>query len=86
MGKTRRFVPKAFYSASQLEKIVGLYLPYWLADTTAAIDIAGKGINSRTWITGNVEYHEMKEYEIERQGSIDVNHVANRPAIRSSDA
>lgn len=77
----RKFVPKEFYSTSQLEKITGVYIPYWMADVAADVDYAGKGVNLRTWRVGSTEYTEHKEYDIQRQGVINVNNVheiANR--------
>lgn len=74
-SKTRKFVPSSFYSSSQLEKITGLYIPYWMADYQADVDYAGKGINRRTWVSGTTEYTETKEYAIERKGAIEVDHL-----------
>ncbi len=74
-AKKYRFVPKSFYSASQLEKTTGVYIPYWMADVEADVDYAGKGINQRTWLVGDIEYTEYKEFTIARQGKINVNNV-----------
>lgn len=74
-AKSKRFVPKEFYSRSQLEKITGMYLPYWMADFKADIDYAGTGTNKRVWRVGNTEYTENKVFRIERQGTIDVDHI-----------
>jgi DNA-directed RNA polymerase subunit RPC12/RpoP len=74
-SKTKRFVPKEFYSASQLEKITGMYIPYWMADLKADIDYSGTGTKLRVWRAGNMEYTESKEYRIERQGTVDIDHV-----------
>lgn len=83
-AKKRKFVPKTFYSNSQLEKITGVYLPYWMADVEADVDILGKGINRRTWRVGDTEYTEHKEFAIARQGKIDVNNV-HEVAMRKID-
>ncbi len=83
-AKKRRFVPPGFYSASQLEKITGLYIPYWMADYRADVDYAGKGVNLRVWYAGNMEYTEHKEFVIQRRGSIDIDHV-HEVAIRKID-
>ncbi len=74
-SQKRKFVPREFYSASQLEKITGLYIPYWMADVKADINYSGKGINQRVWRVGDTEYTEHTEFSIERQGTIDVNNV-----------
>lgn len=83
-ARKRKFVPKTFYSASQLEKISGVYLPYWMADVEADVDILGKGINRRTWRVGDTEFTEHKEFAIARQGTIDVNNV-HEVAMRKLD-
>lgn len=83
-ARKRKFVPGSFYSSSQLEKITGIYVPYWMADVEADVDIAGKGINRRTWRVGDTEYTEHKEFAIARQGKIDVNNV-HEVAMRKID-
>lgn len=69
------FVPKDFYSSSQLEKITGIYLPYWWADCKVDIDYVGEAGSVRVWQTGNTEYTETKKYQIVRKGKIDINNV-----------
>jgi DNA-directed RNA polymerase subunit RPC12/RpoP len=73
--KSKWFVPKEFYSTSQLEKITGVYVPYWMADVKADIDYSGVGTNIRIWRTGNTEYTEHREYRIQRQGVIEVDNI-----------
>ncbi len=83
-AKSRRFVPKEFYSASQLEKITGIYIPYWMADVKADIDYSGTGTNIRIWRVGDIEYTEHSEYRIQRQGEIDVDNM-HEVAMRKID-
>ncbi|MBP8988687.1 MAG: hypothetical protein KBG64_00525 [Clostridia bacterium] len=71
----RRYVPRDFLSASQLEKITGLYLPCWMADYQADVDFAGTAVNRRVWVAGNREYTEHQEYTVLRKGSVCVHHV-----------
>lgn len=82
--RKKKFVPREFYSNSQLEKITGMYVPYWMADIEADVDFAGKGINRRVWQVGDIQYTETKEYGISRQGKIDVNNV-HEVAMRKID-
>jgi len=72
----KRFVPKDFTSNSQLEKITGIYLPYWWVDAKAEIDYVGEGRNIRVWRSFNTEYTEVKKYEIIRKGQIDLNNIS----------
>lgn len=74
-ARNKRFVPKDFYSDSQLEKITGVYLPYWWADCEVDVDYVGEGRNIRVWRSGNMEYTETKKFQIKRQGKMDINNV-----------
>ncbi|NLO36012.1 MAG: hypothetical protein GX112_06645 [Clostridiaceae bacterium] len=83
-ARSKKFVPKDFTSASQLEKMTGIYLPHWMADYQASIDYAGTASNLRVWSSGNTEYTEHKEFVLERKGIVDVSHV-HEVAIRKID-
>ncbi len=83
-AKSKRFVPREFYSNSQLEKITGVYIPYWMADVRADIDYSGVGTNTRIWRAGDIEYTEHSDYKIERQGEIEVDRM-HEPAMRKID-
>lgn len=71
----KRFVPRDFTSSSQLEKITGIYIPYWWVDYKGNIDYIGEGRKIRVWRSGSREYTETKKYEILRKGQIDINNV-----------
>lgn len=70
-----RYVPRSFYSSSQLEKITGIYLPYWWADCEVGIDYKGEGRAVKVWEADDLEYTETKKYQILRTGNIQINNV-----------
>ncbi len=72
----KKFVPDDFTNLSRLEKITGIYLPYWWVDYEADVDYVGEGRNIRIWRAGGREYTETKKYEVVRKGKIDINNVA----------
>lgn len=74
--KGKKLLPKDFTSTSQLEKITGIYIPYWWADYAADIDYIGEGSSIKVWRSFDKEYTETKRYEIVRKGQIDINNVA----------
>jgi DNA-directed RNA polymerase subunit RPC12/RpoP len=74
-ARDRKFVPPDFTQSSQLEKMTGIYLPHWMADYSAHVNYRGTAMNRRTWMSGNTQYTEHKEYAISRHGTIDVDHV-----------
>lgn len=75
-AKKKRFVPKGFTDDSQLEKITGIYLPYWWADCEVDVDYIGEARTVRVWRAGDREYTETKKYQLTRKGQIDINNVS----------
>lgn len=71
----KKFVPKSFYSSSQLGKITGMYLPYWWADCKVDVDYSSEAESLRIWKENNQEYTETKKYKIIRKGKININNV-----------
>lgn len=73
--KNRLFAPADFMSAKSLEKMEGIYVPFWLYDYDAACDFAGEGTRIRTWRSGNMEYTETSYYEVIRKMDADFERV-----------
>ena len=73
---TRRlFTPSDFMSAKSLEKMVGIYVPFWLYDYNACYDFAGEGTKVRSWTSGNTEYVETSYYEVVRRMELDFDKI-----------
>jgi len=68
--KKRMFLPKSFKNAQQLEKMTGLYVPFWIADCDMKASFNGTGKRVRTWTSGSYRYTETKEYEVLRRAEI----------------
>lgn len=66
----RMFVPKDFKSEQQLEKMTGLYVPFWVADCDVQSDFSGIGKVVRSWTSGNYHYTETKEFKVERSAKV----------------
>lgn len=71
----RLFTPSDFLSAKSLEKMEGIYVPFWLYDYRACYDFAGEGIRVRRWTSGNTEYTETSYYEVVRKMDLDFDKV-----------
>ncbi len=74
-AKSRRFVHKGFYNTSQLDNVTGIYIPYWIADVKADVDVLGSDTDTRRWRNGNIEYTEHRQYKIRRKGEVLVNNI-----------
>lgn len=69
VGK-RWFVPKDFKSDQQIEKMTGLYVPFWAADCHIRADYRAIGKKVRSWTSGSYRYTETKEFNIVRVADI----------------
>ena len=83
-AKSYSYVPKSFYSSSQLEKMTGMYVPNWMAETESKIDFQGEGTRLKVWRAGDLEYTEHKKYALNRQGEINVGNITEI-ALRKID-
>ena len=66
----RKFVPNDFKSSQQLEKMTGLYVPFWVADCDVDAQYQAIGKKVRSWISGNYRYTETKEYQVVRNARV----------------
>ncbi|MDE7199519.1 MAG: hypothetical protein K2O15_11640 [Lachnospiraceae bacterium] len=71
----RLFAPSDFMSAKSLEKMEGIYVPFWLYDYDVNYDFAGEGTRIRTWRSGDTEYTETSYYEVIRKMNADFERV-----------
>lgn len=74
VGK-RWFVPNDFKSEQQVEKMTGLYVPFWVADCKIKADYHAIGKKIRSWSSGSYRYTETKEFQIIRQADIRANGI-----------
>ena len=62
------FLPIDFVSSGQIEKMVGLYVPFWLADCDAEARLTAEGVNVSSYTSGRTTYTTTKIYDVEREG------------------
>lgn len=64
------FAPTAFKQDEEIEKVTGMYAPFWLFDCDANGVLSGKGTKVSSWRSGDYEYTKTKTYHVERQGQV----------------
>lgn len=82
--KQKKFVPKSFYSPEQIEKMTGVYFPYWLYSCRADGRLEAEGLKQESRIVGNTRQTENRKFSISRAGQMDVKNVA-RNALKKAD-
>ncbi len=67
LSKGRIFTPKDFTDKTNIEKIRGIYIPFWLFDYFIDEDAVINATKVRTWVVGDTHYTETQTYEVLRQ-------------------
>ena len=73
---SKKFIPKAFFRKQQIEKLSGIYFPYWIYECTMDGQLDAQGTNIRVWRMGDTEYTETKYYQIERGGKVELSNLS----------
>ena len=68
--RKKKFIPKDFFCKEQIEKISGVYFPFWEYDCKTEGNWQGEGHRVRVYRTGDTEHTETKVYRIEREAEL----------------
>ncbi len=68
--RKKPLVPSGFKSRPQMEKITGMYLPFWLHDCSVSGTLHANAQKIRKWRSGSYEYTETSYYEVYREGDM----------------
>ena len=77
-------MPETFYNKKQIESMSGVYFPYWLYSCRVDGELDAQGTRLRTWDTAGMRYTETTVYDVKRQGTMEVDHVA-RNGLRKAN-
>lgn len=68
--KKKKFIPKDFFCKEQVEKISGVYFPFWEYDCKTEGSWQGEANRIRVYQTGDTEHTETKVYRLEREAQV----------------
>ncbi len=68
--KGKLLLPKSFNSEHQIDKITGLYVPFWLFDCDVYAKVRFEGKDISTWTSRDTEYTKTAYYDVKREGSL----------------
>ena len=81
----KRLLPKVFSAENHLDEIKGIYVPYWLYDTTAEASASYRMKNMRSWSDGNYNYTETSNFAATRSGFVSFRKVPVDASQRMDD-
>ncbi len=73
--KKKWFLKPGFSQEARLEKMAGVYYPYWKLDCTAHGYLRAHAEKIRIWRNGNTEYTETSTYQVMREGEVDLDNI-----------
>ena len=82
----KKFVPRGFYSKRHMEKMSGIYFPYWLYGCETDSYMNGTARDIRIWRIGDIEYTETKTFAIRRAGKVTFKHLPKTALQKAQNA
>lgn len=76
-AKKKWFVPKDFTYPEQIEKISGIYFPFWVTDADTDSQLSARCTDIDTWISGDYRYTKESIYNVYRRGDIHFEDIVN---------
>ena len=73
--KGKKLLPKVFTSQNHLDEVKGVYVPFWLFDTTCEVEASYRMKRSRTWTDSRFQYTETEDFTADRSGRMDFTNV-----------
>lgn len=70
LAKGRPLIAKDFISEKNINKIIGLYVPFWLYQIKTQGSLEAKGIQVKTWSRGDIRYTKKDFYDLKRTGEM----------------
>lgn len=83
--KKKKFLPSDFSSPSQLEKMAGLYIPYWLVDCDTSGNLNAEAHNISTWVSGDYQYTKTDTYAVYREADMNFHNIAHDASSKADD-
>ena len=85
LNKGRPLMPNFFNDAKNIEKIRGVYIPFWLFDVKVAGELAATSTKSSSWTIGDTVYTKIDTYKLEREGTMEFNKIPVDGSTRFDD-
>lgn len=84
--KGKPFLPKPFKDKNHIDEIKGVYVPFWLYSAETNTSVVFHADRLRIWESGDTEYTEHSEYQVERSGRNRFEHLPVDGSRKMDDA
>ncbi len=85
LSKRRPLTPRDFSNLKNIEKIKGVYIPFWLYDIYTNGDIIADATRVRSWTVRDVRYTQTDFFEVTLGGNMSFSNVPQDASTRFDD-
>lgn len=75
LSKGRPLMPKSFNSEENIQKITGVYIPFWLYDMQTEGKLEGMGTKITSWRVGDTVFTKTDVYKLIREATMEFTRV-----------
>lgn len=79
------FIPDGFLKEASLDKMEGIYVPFFMYDYDCTYEYSGTGKKVRRWRSGNTEYTETSTFQVERVMDVPFDKIPVDASIKMED-
>ncbi len=81
----KRLLPKMFKNENHIREVKGVYVPFWLFDVKADVNMRYRATKFRSWTRGKYDYTETSYYGVSRGGTIEFERVPVDGSVKMPD-
>ena len=84
--KGKKLLPKSFTENNRIEKVTGLYVPFWLYSCHAKGAVTFEGVKTKHWEDSRYKYEKEDHYHVVRRGEMDFRRIPADASSQMDDA
>lgn len=85
LSKGKPLMPKFFNKKENIEKLSGVYIPFWLYSVSTDGNINVSATKVTTWTSGDISYTKTDTYEVVREGKMKYDRIPVDGSTRFAD-
>ena len=81
----KKLLPKAFVDENMISEIQGVYVPFWLYNCQANVEVTFDGTKTRMYRVGDYRMTETSHYDVARKGNVSFSNIPVDASVKMVD-
>lgn len=82
--RTKKYLPRDFFSPKSIQHMQGIYFPYWIIDADTQVDYTVEGEQTTTWTVGEYINTRHRVFHCKRSGDVHLEDVV-KAALKNTN-